>query len=70
MINPIRFDDIQIKIRDELISMGSFHLSSTELNGKRFLRIVVMNPESCMADIKNLVELIRETGQRLSGAAM
>ncbi len=63
-------DDIQIKIRDELISMGSFHLSSTELNGKRFLRIVVMNPESCMADIKNLVELIRETGQRLSGAAM
>ncbi len=56
-------DDVQIKIRDELISQGSFHLSSTMLNEKRFLRIVVMNPASCMDDIEKLIQAVRKTGR-------
>ena len=53
-------DDDQILIRDQLIETGQFYISSTELSGKRYLRIVIISPETRMADIKKLVQTIRE----------
>jgi len=53
-------DDVQIKLRDHLIEEGSFYISSTALNNKRYLRIVVINPDSGLNDIKNLVTSIRQ----------
>ena len=53
-------DDDQILIRDQLIETGQFYISSTELSGKRYLRIVIISPETRMAHIKKLVQTIRE----------
>ncbi|MCD4718772.1 MAG: hypothetical protein K8S13_02790, partial [Desulfobacula sp.] len=53
-------DDVQIMLRDHLIEEGSFYISCTELNAKRYLRIVIMNPESKLNDIKDLVTSIRQ----------
>ncbi|NOX32466.1 MAG: aminotransferase class V-fold PLP-dependent enzyme [Deltaproteobacteria bacterium] len=52
-------DKAQIMLRDLLIEEGSFHISSTELNARRYLRIVIINPETKMRDIKELVASIR-----------
>ncbi|MCK5162681.1 MAG: aminotransferase class V-fold PLP-dependent enzyme [Desulfobacula sp.] len=53
-------DDVQIMLRDHLIEEGSFYISCTELNARRYLRIVIINPESKLNDIKNLVTSIRQ----------
>ncbi|MCP3874010.1 MAG: aminotransferase class V-fold PLP-dependent enzyme [Desulfobacteraceae bacterium] len=52
-------DAVQIMIRDYLIEKGDFYISSTELNEKRYLRIVIINPETKMNDIKALIASIR-----------
>jgi len=54
-------DDIQIMLRDHLIEEGRFYISCTELNARRYLRIVIINPESKLNDIKDLVTSIRQT---------
>lgn len=53
-------DEAQIRIRDRLIEEGSFYLSSTELNGVRYLRMVFMNPETKLHHIKDLISAIRK----------
>lgn len=52
-------DAVQILVRDRLIEQGRFYLSSTEINARRYLRIVVINPKTTMQDIKELVAAIR-----------
>lgn len=53
-------NETQIRIRDRLIEEGSFYLSSTELGGVRYLRIVIMNPETNMDHIRDLIAAIRK----------
>ncbi len=53
-------DARMIQVRDRLIDEGSFYLSSTELNGKRYLRMVIMNPETKLHHIKDLILTIRK----------
>jgi L-2,4-diaminobutyrate decarboxylase len=55
-------DPVQIKVRDQLIEEGNFYISSTELNNRRFLRIVIINPETRIQDIKDLVVAVRTAG--------
>ena len=57
-------DDVQILLRDHLIEEGSFYISSTELNAKRYLRIVIINPESKLNDIKDLITSIRQASAK------
>ncbi len=54
-------DDVQILLRDHLIEEGRFYISCTELNARRYLRVVIINPESKLNDIKDLVTSIRQT---------
>jgi len=56
-------DQLQLSIRDKLISQGDFYLSTTELGGKRFLRLVFMNPETGMNHIKALIEQIQHLAE-------
>lgn len=56
-------DGVQIRIRDRLIEEGSFYLSSTELNGLRYLRMVIMNPETKLHHIKELISAIRKIAE-------
>jgi L-2,4-diaminobutyrate decarboxylase len=48
----------QIAIRDRLIAEGEFHISSTEIGGERYLRIVVMAPATDDATIERLLDAI------------
>lgn len=56
-------DQLQLSIRDKLISQGDFYLSTTELGGKRFLRLVFMNPETGMNHIKALIKQIQHLAE-------
>ena len=58
-------DEKQLRIRDALISQGRFYLSSTSFRGKRYLRMVMMNPETRLEHVEHLVELIREIAQTI-----
>ncbi|MGJ8662584.1 MAG: pyridoxal phosphate-dependent decarboxylase family protein [Marinicella sp.] len=51
-------DDLQIEIRETLLNEGIFHLTSTVLNGERFLRITVMTTATSTQTIHELVKVI------------
>jgi L-2,4-diaminobutyrate decarboxylase len=56
----LRADDAaQFAARDALIAEGSFHLSTTEVHGKRFLRAAFMNPDTSMADVRRMIQRVR-----------
>jgi L-2,4-diaminobutyrate decarboxylase len=50
--------DEQVRIRDELLAEGGFHLSSTEVSGERWLRMSVMAPATSEATVKSLLDAI------------
>lgn len=52
-------DSLQLKVRDYLTGNGSFYLSTAEFNGKRYLRLALMNPDTGLDDVKRLVDEIR-----------
>ena len=52
-------DEAQIAARDALISDGSFHLSTAEVNGRRWLRAAFMNPDTAMEDVRRMIERVR-----------
>ena len=47
-------DELQIAVRDALIADGSFHLSTAEFAGRRYLRASFMNPDTTMQDVRTL----------------
>jgi hypothetical protein len=51
-------------IRDRLIASGGFYPSTAEINGLRYLRIVLKNPATTLADIERLVESLRDVKQK------
>lgn len=53
-------DSLQLKLRDKLISEGSFYVSTTLFNGLRYLRLVIMNPDTTMDTIKKLARRIQD----------
>ena len=53
-------DTRQLRIRDALDEEGSFYLSSTVFRGRRYLRMVIINPETSLTDIERCVERVRE----------
>ncbi len=55
-----RDSQLQVAIRERLIASGEFHLSSVELGGERYLRIVVMNPATDEATIERLLNAIEK----------
>jgi L-2,4-diaminobutyrate decarboxylase len=58
-----RDSGLQVAVRDRLISGGEFHLSSVELGGERYLRMVVMNPATDEATIERLLDAIETAAQ-------
>jgi L-2,4-diaminobutyrate decarboxylase len=53
-------DHLQLLIRNRLIADGEFYISTTLFNGTRFLRIVLMNPNTELEHIKKLIQRVRE----------
>ena len=48
----------QIELRERLLAAGRFHLSSTEVDGERWLRMAVMAPATDEATIEELLDEI------------
>jgi L-2,4-diaminobutyrate decarboxylase len=51
-------DALQVELRERLLAEGSFHLSSTEVSGVRWLRLSVMAPASSEETIEELLDAI------------
>jgi L-2,4-diaminobutyrate decarboxylase len=62
-------DEIQIAVRDAMIADGSFHLSTAEVGGSRYLRAAFMNPATSMKDVRRMIEHVRESAARWQGRA-
>lgn len=58
-------DQQQLALRYELINSGAFYITSCEFQGKRFLRTVLMNPNTTMQDFIDLAKAISKIGSRL-----
>jgi L-2,4-diaminobutyrate decarboxylase len=58
-------DGEQVRIREVLLQQGRFHISSTEVNGRRYLRLSVMNPDTSDETFRGLLEAI----SRIAGEA-
>jgi len=52
-------DALQMAVRRELTAQGDYFISTTLFNGKRYLRTVIINPDSSMDDFKGLIDAIR-----------
>ena len=52
-------DSRQLALRDALIAEGSFYLSSTLFQGRRYLRMALMNPLTRLEDVERLIQKIR-----------
>ncbi len=55
-------DQVQLSIRDRLLEEGDFHLSTAIVGERRYLRIVIMSPETTLAHIRRLVSRVLELG--------
>ena len=54
-------DERQLAIRDSLIHQGDFYITTADYNGKRYLRLVFMNPDTSLEDVKRLVAEIQKS---------
>jgi L-2,4-diaminobutyrate decarboxylase len=65
---PEGFEDIKLNhinsnIRDRIIKEGSFYIVQTELNGKIWLRLTIINPVTSDEDLKGLLNKVLNLGQ-------
>jgi len=56
-------DHMQVAIRDRLLAEGSYHISSTEICGRRYLRLTIINPQTTEDTIEGLLTEI----ERIAG---
>lgn len=56
-------DQLQLDVRDKLIAQGEFYLSTATFGGQRYLRMVFNHPQTCLDDIKELIQKIRELAE-------
>jgi len=52
-------DQHQLDLRNAIVAEGEYYISSTVFRGQRWLRIVVMNPHSGMAQIEGLIMAVK-----------
>lgn len=52
--------DGQLALRDRLHARGKAYISTTAMNGERYLRLTITNPATTLETIKDLVEELRE----------
>jgi L-2,4-diaminobutyrate decarboxylase len=49
---------LQVRLREQLLRERRFHLSSTEVNGRRWLRLSVMAPATTEETVEELLDAI------------
>jgi L-2,4-diaminobutyrate decarboxylase len=66
-INDGERDRINAEIRRKIIESGLFYIVQTKIRGRNYLRTCIMNPFTTAQEMKDLLELVRDTGRELSG---
>jgi len=61
-------DELQLKARARLLAEGSYYISTASHAGRRWLRLVLMNPDTELSDIRGLAERLRALGAELEQA--
>jgi len=56
---------INAEIRDKIIKEGSFYIVQTELDGKLWIRVTIINPVTSEDDLKELIRKIIELGTEI-----
>lgn len=56
------------RIRRDLIESGKFYIVQTCIDGRQALRVTIINPMTTPDDLAELLEAIRETGERILAA--
>lgn len=64
-IGGLRTDDFQLKLRYTLIDSGNFYITSCEMNNKRYLRVVLIHPDTQIGDLNALLKSIRSIANEL-----
>lgn len=59
-------DAFQLKLRYQLIETGRFYITSCEMNHKRYLRVVLINPDTKVHHLESLLDEIRNLAKNLS----
>jgi L-2,4-diaminobutyrate decarboxylase len=60
--NDIELNEINSKIRTEIVKEGSFYIVQAELEGKIWLRVTIINPVTSREHLKSLLARIKEIG--------
>jgi L-2,4-diaminobutyrate decarboxylase len=58
-------DELQLMVRDRLNADGEFYITTTSFNGVRYLRLSIMNPDTNLDLIKNLIHRIRNIARSI-----
>ncbi|HEX7493178.1 MAG TPA: aminotransferase class I/II-fold pyridoxal phosphate-dependent enzyme [Bacteroidales bacterium] len=61
--NDLVLNQINLAIRDRIIKEGSFYIVQTELEGKIWLRLTIINPVTSIDDLKALLKRVLEMGK-------
>lgn len=62
---PDSNDSFQLAIRNELVKRGDFYITTTTVNGARYLRVSVQNPDTSLKHFDKMLESIREVAMAL-----
>ncbi len=65
-IDEMELNKINSMIRDHIIKEGSFYIVQTELLGKIWIRITIINPVTSLNDLKELMLKIKDTARQIS----
>ena len=55
-------DAHQLELRKRILATGDFYITSTQFQNKRYLRLVFMNPDTTLTEVKRLMKQIRRFG--------
>jgi L-2,4-diaminobutyrate decarboxylase len=52
-------DELQLALREQLLGEGDFYITTSDFNGRRYLRLSFMNPDTTLAEVERLVAALR-----------
>lgn len=49
----------QLALRNKIVQRGNYYITSTEVNGVRYLRVVLINPDTTLSHLEGLLDEVR-----------
>ncbi|MCW1249452.1 aspartate aminotransferase family protein [Acaricomes phytoseiuli] len=63
-----QLNELNRRIRSELFGSGEAVVAGTVVNGVNYLKFTLLNPQATVADIEEIIDLLRAHGRRLAAA--